>query len=725
MAEQDILNTASIEELFGDDTQKFAKEQEFGRRIYITAWAVEILAASLGLCIAFFMAYDAYNATSDTGGSQLINAILGALPFVLIAVIEPTKIPLASGLYKVRHFGWKLLILVALIALTVVTFETINTGLERQVTNTTAVVTEGKDEIRAFEDEITNLNKEKERIEKLSIAAETKALEDEIQNLKSSRQGEIKNERDGLKEASLKIEEEIKKLQDRKNEVLKPYSERISDQNEQEEASQIRINKLRQEISSIGSNGDNTNKEREASITAIEKQIRTVEAYITSAEEKQIKKAQAIIGVTQDGKVGPNTDRNFENWRVKQNEKIEKFRGEITKAKENRKKENNLKIENKRAEISSEEKRLEEARSKRIALIEEQGNLTEIKQIDIKVFEKQTQITNLNKESKSKEDANNRSFNEKIDTLEKRKSQVTTDINDQKGKILLIDNDITKINKDITKLKNQLRREAEKNQIYRFAKKYRSYRTKNMSEAEGKKDDILDVSEQDLFFVGSIWFGSIALICATVGTILALISNIMRDPEAFKEKQKMKKSTPVRRAIRLLILSIRKRLNKPRIKEVPIEVEKIVEIEKEVEKEVQVIKEVIKEVPVDRIVEVEKEVPVDKVAIKEVPVEVIRKELVHVPFYATEAGLVDATLALKNADIPINNIERKQDLIDVKAVTKVENNEKTSTKKSSTANTARSEIKKTSPTKRNAPVEKKSSRKSPAPKTRNSRKPKN
>ena len=86
---------------------------------------------------------------------------------------------------------------------------------------------------------------------------------------------------------------------------------------------------------------------------------------------------------------------------------------------------------------------------------------------------------------------------------------------------------------------------------------------------------------------------------------------------------------------------------------------------------------------------------------------------------------MDATLALKNADIPINNIERKQDLIDVKAVTNVENNEKTSTKKSSTANKARSEIKKTSPTKRNAPVEKKSSRKSPAPKTRNSRKPKN
>ena len=139
------------------------------------------------------------------------------------------------------------------------------------------------------------------------------------------------------------------------------------------------------------------------------------------------------------------------------------------------------------------------------------------------------------------------------------------------------------------------------------------------------------------------WFGSIALICATVGTILALISNIMRDPEAFKEKQKMRRATPVRRSIRLMMLALRRRLNKPKIVEKPVEVEKIVEVEKEVEKEVEIIKEVIKEVPVDRLVEVEKEVPVEKIAIKEVPVEIVRKELVHVPFYATEAGVVNAT----------------------------------------------------------------------------------
>ena len=63
------------------------------------------------------------------------------------------------------------------------------------------------------------------------------------------------------------------------------------------------------------------------------------------------------------------------------------------------------------------------------------------------------------------------------------------------------------------------------------------------------------------------------------------ICNAPQKPTA-PEKQKMIKSTPVRRAIRLLAVALRRRLNKPRKVEVPVEIEKIVEIEKEVEKEV-------------------------------------------------------------------------------------------------------------------------------------------
>ena len=95
------------------------------------------------------------------------------------------------------------------------------------------------------------------------------------------------------------------------------------------------------------------------------------------------------------------------------------------------------------------------------------------------------------------------------------------------------------------------------------------------------------MKEKDLTFVATIWFGSIALVCATVGTILALISNIMTDPDAFVEKQNRRRNNRVARSIRKLSLAFRKRLLlKPKIiqVEVPVEVEKIVEVETVVEK---------------------------------------------------------------------------------------------------------------------------------------------
>jgi len=96
---------------------------------------------------------------------------------------------------------------------------------------------------------------------------------------------------------------------------------------------------------------------------------------------------------------------------------------------------------------------------------------------------------------------------------------------------------------------------------------------------------------------------------------------------------------PLQRAVRRTLAAYRRRLNNPRI----VEIVKEVEVEKVVEKEV----EKIVEKEIERIIE--KEVPVDKVVIKEVPKEIVRKELVYVPLYSTEAGLVDATTELRGA----------------------------------------------------------------------------
>ena len=42
-----------------------------------------------------------------------------------------------------------------------------------------------------------------------------------------------------------------------------------------------------------------------------------------------------------------------------------------------------------------------------------------------------------------------------------------------------------------------------------------------------------------------------------------------------------------------------------------------------------------------------KEVPVDKVVLKEVPVEIVKKEIVHVPLYSADSGLIDGSKKFK------------------------------------------------------------------------------
>ena len=232
-----------------------------------------------------------------------------------------------------------------------------------------------------------------------------------------------------------------------------------------------------------------------------------------------------------------------------------------------------------------------------------------------------------------------------------------------RGRIPNIKDAIGKINIEINEEKEKKRKEAERNNIYR------------MTALIYGIDDVVEVSKDQLKIVAGIWFGSISLLAATIGTILALISFILRDPQAFEEKQRFRGAKltfrlfrlsllrvssflrslivligaitgllfalptairgvlgrKVRIALRIIAVGTWRRYRKPKI------------VEKIVTKEVEVVKEVVKEVPVDRVVtsEVVKEVPIEKVVTKEVPVEVYRDRVVHVPIASDDLTILD------------------------------------------------------------------------------------
>ena len=129
---------------------QYKSDRKYSQYIYGAAWGVEIIASLIGLFFAWSTGYNAYFQIEENERTTqtLIFAIQGALPFLLIAIIEPLKIPLAAGLYKVRIIGWKILILITLLGLTTITFETMFTSLEQNLTNVTQSVIKQSNTIR-------------------------------------------------------------------------------------------------------------------------------------------------------------------------------------------------------------------------------------------------------------------------------------------------------------------------------------------------------------------------------------------------------------------------------------------------------------------------------------------------------------------------------------------------------------------------------------------------
>jgi len=591
--------TGLTSSIFDDNDAKFEREQSFGRKLLITAWAVEILAASIGLIIAFTMAYDAYTNSEVKNVNTSINALLGALPFLLIAIIEPTKIPLAGGLYKVKNWGWKILILVALLGLTAVTFETLFTGLERQVTNVTAQINRGKNAIQVLDKQNSQIAAEIDQFRSRDLSAETEDLDAQIQKNRSLEEQQIKaakqdheNKLATLNDKIDTINNQIQKIETEQNQRYQVKVDAIQDGldrlNEQINERTETVGQLRQAVQNLSGNGvqDDLIKSYETKISQIQAKIQEVERWLNSNEGEQIKKAQREIGVVDDGKVGGNTRRNFDAWKASNDQEINAFQTKIQNrlstisgASDQQKKSLNdeilklsVEIETLDAKRADKEQELQNAKivdnnasnpsislstkTDRIAQIRKDiDQLNQQHNVDLEKIRSDRQVLQQNYEVAKQQ-------------IESKNLEARTSIPKLEEKVA--------VNKDkILNLEEELTEKAQQNQIYRFAQKRGGY------------EDILRVEEKDLTFISIIWFGSIALVCATVGTILALISNIMTDPDAFVIKQQSRLNNKLARSFRRLFLSLRKRvlLQRKLVKvEVPVEIEKIVEVEKIVEK---------------------------------------------------------------------------------------------------------------------------------------------
>lgn len=121
-------------------------------KLLSSAWGVEIVAALIGVAVAVAIGYTIHNDAGDSVDSDVwINIVLGSLPFIMVAIVEISKIPLARVVYNAESLLKTVFFSIILAAAIVVTWETMVTGMERSIAGQMAKVSKPmlkKEELR-------------------------------------------------------------------------------------------------------------------------------------------------------------------------------------------------------------------------------------------------------------------------------------------------------------------------------------------------------------------------------------------------------------------------------------------------------------------------------------------------------------------------------------------------------------------------------------------------
>jgi len=133
------------------------------------AWAVEVVAVLIGFLISVIVSYSVYfeiNRDNHTFTFNDFSSILVAgLPFLLVAIVEATKIPVATAMMYAKHRSWRIMLFIGVLMLALITFETMINGFERNFANLTLAIDERKDKNLLLEQSINHIQEQKNKID--------------------------------------------------------------------------------------------------------------------------------------------------------------------------------------------------------------------------------------------------------------------------------------------------------------------------------------------------------------------------------------------------------------------------------------------------------------------------------------------------------------------------------------------------------------------------------
>ena len=138
---------------------------QWGKKLLIFAWIIEITVAFVGFSIAilFFKSGGQSSLQIEDLASDLrIDSVIVGLAFFVVGVMELTKIPLATALYYAGKISWRIIFFVALFLVNFSTFETIIQGFELAYNQRSNLVLDERKKADAIKKEILNLEKKQD-----------------------------------------------------------------------------------------------------------------------------------------------------------------------------------------------------------------------------------------------------------------------------------------------------------------------------------------------------------------------------------------------------------------------------------------------------------------------------------------------------------------------------------------------------------------------------------
>jgi len=592
-----------------------------GKKLLRFAWATEIVAASVGLGIALMMIVG----TGENGESEGVLAILAnkfvmAGPFVLIAIIELAKIPLATTAYHAKNKFTKLIFALGLMVVVGITFETIFNGLERFFTATSfSVETERSEKaslelkIREIKQDLDNGPSISDNSIEISRAEKTKAVEDSYQRQIDEVRAEINSltaRRDSLTSATseavtqqiLLIQTNLESLREtyRQDPELEQLSERERMLRQNAETDQDRLeNRYRDDLDRISKNLVLEQEEIRMDIRRLEKEIGGISPTF---QKKRYTELDAEITALKE-----SLESLQANYAV-QITAIEREYSERLRAIE-------LGLKDSINQVSVHRRELTDTFNAEDARLR-----AELKALRLQQSQKLSQSSLTDQSGDPTVLALTSSLRELIANRDGALQELRLGFAKEDQALLKKSEMYERKKEALEQLQDEVIQRERNMEAAIFGNGGQVYRwTKRLF----GKEHVSEVTADEVGLVAAVWFGSIAFIVAFIGPFLAFGSHVLTyGPNT-------RRSGLASRSMRRFFVNARRRQGRVKT----VEVEKVVEIEKEVPVERLVTKEVVKEVPVERLVtkEVVKEVPVDRVVFKEVPKEIIKREYVYVP----------------------------------------------------------------------------------------------